>query len=296
MTLAQAGGPLLTLRSRSLEAVLAPAAGGRLAALRDHSGAHPRDIVVPMTDWPAEPRRWPKTGAYPLVPYSNRIADSRLVGFNPPVELAPHPDALPHTSHGAGHLRQWQGEQTSPTSATMTLEYAPDADWPWPFTARQTYMLGDDRLDVALSITNNSEVQFPAGLGWHPYFLWVKGCRIRHDARIRWLTTPDTRATGKRLPVSGRNPRTDFLSDWSRASLTYPDGLRLEISGSAGLGHLVTHRPPSDAYACIEPVSHVGDGFNLAERGIPGTGTIVLQPGAIFEVAASLHIVRKSVA
>ena len=37
--------------------------------------------------------------------------------------------------------------------------------------------------------------------------------------------------------------------------------------------------PPGQDYFCVEPVSHANDGFNLAARGVAGTGVRVLQPG-----------------
>ncbi len=43
--------------------------------------------------------------------------------------------------------------------------------------------------------------------------------------------------------------------------------------------HLVVYRPDNLAYLCLEPVSHVADGFNQAARGVQDTGTRWLAPG-----------------
>ncbi len=43
-------------------------------------------------------------------------------------------------------------------------------------------------------------------------------------------------------------------------------------------GHIVVHRSGAD-YACIEPVAHVANGFNLASQAVLGTGTRLLDPG-----------------
>ena len=37
--------------------------------------------------------------------------------------------------------------------------------------------------------------------------------------------------------------------------------------------------PPGQDFFCVEPVSHVNDGFNMLERGVEGTGVRVLAPG-----------------
>jgi aldose 1-epimerase len=44
-------------------------------------------------------------------------------------------------------------------------------------------------------------------------------------------------------------------------------------------GHLVIYVPPGQDFFCIEPVSHVNDGFNLLDRGVEDTGVHVLTPG-----------------
>ena len=61
--------------------------------------------------------------------------------------------------------------------------------------------------------------------------------------------------------------------------LDLPDGAHLSITCDPVFGHLVVHRPPSGAYLCVEPVSHVANGFNLAARGVAETGTRFLEPG-----------------
>jgi len=65
-----------------------------------------------------------------------------------------------------------------------------------------------------------------------------------------------------------------------RAELHWPEtGVRLEIEAEPVFGHLVIYVPPGREIFCVEPVSHVNDGFNLLERGVAGTGVRVLAPG-----------------
>jgi len=54
------------------------------------------------------------------------------------------------------------------------------------------------------------------------------------------------------------------------------------------LGHVVVHCPAGAGYLCVEPVSHVSDGFNLAAQGLRGTGIAVIEPGS--EIQASLSM------
>ena len=43
--------------------------------------------------------------------------------------------------------------------------------------------------------------------------------------------------------------------------------------------HLVVYIPPGRPYFCVEPVSMIGDGFNLMADGVADTGVRVLEPG-----------------
>ena len=51
------------------------------------------------------------------------------------------------------------------------------------------------------------------------------------------------------------------------------------FQADTALSHLVLHRPADPLYLCIEPVSHVADGFNLAARAVRGTGSVFLPQG-----------------
>ena len=74
-------------------------------------------------------------------------------------------------------------------------------------------------------------------------------------------------------------PVTRQLSDWGgQAVLRLPQG-ELTLQVSPLLAHLVLHRPAGVDWLCLEPASHVVDGFNLDALGVSGTGTRWLDPG-----------------
>jgi aldose 1-epimerase len=63
------------------------------------------------------------------------------------------------------------------------------------------------------------------------------------------------------------------------------------IEASPPLRHLVIYVPPGQDHFCIEPVSHVNDGFNLLERGTEGTDVRVLAPGETLGAAVRFRVV-----
>ena len=68
---------------------------------------------------------------------------------------------------------------------------------------------------------------------------------------------------------------------WNRVALVeWPEaGEALEISADELFGHLVVYTPPGQPFFCVEPVSMIGNGFNLMEDGVAGTGVRLLEPG-----------------
>ncbi|MCR6671333.1 aldose 1-epimerase [Devosia ginsengisoli] len=262
----------LRLAQGGLEAELAPALGGRLTMLR-HAG---RDIVVPLPMDHADPLFWGKGGGYPLVPYHNRIANAQLHFDGAAFDLLPHPDALPHSLHGPAQRRPWRLVERDAANAVLALDYAADADWPWAFEARQSFTLGDKGLTIGLTLRNTDTTPMPAGLGWHPY---LPAGRVTHDAAIHWPLRPDYLPTGKRLDGPGPQAEaTRYVEAWTMAAVAV-DEMDITLTASPEFGHLVVHG--AGQYVCLEPATHVANGFNLAAAGHDLTGTHSLAPGEV---------------
>ena len=295
----------IVLRAGAAQAVLRPDAGGRVCSLRLQApGGEAVPVLFPYEPADVDPLRWAKGGIYPLLPYSNRIAQARLRTPAGEVALAPHPDAHPHTLHGNAHGLPWQAApdpHAPDTQATMALESAPCAAWPWRYAARQHLRLEPTALHLMLEIVNRDERPMPAGLGWHPYLQHQPQARIGLTATTLWPTTDDFLATHARAlqPEEGYVPPrplragtlTDYLSGWDGAlRVDLPGGEVLSMQADAAVSHLVLHRPPDGRYLCVEPVTHVADGFNLEARGLTGTGTRWLDPGQSLRVTLRLSL------
>jgi aldose 1-epimerase len=275
-------GDQIRLRSGSLEAIVSPRIG-RLVSLQDTSSGSVDNILVPLREWPSENRRWPKAGAYPLIPYSNRISNSKLRHNGRSFDVDPHPDAWPHSLHGHAHLLPWIAEAAKQDTVTLRVVSEPSKDWPWRFAAWQTFELARDGLRVSLGIRNLGPESFPAGIGWHPYFAWAPDHTVRHDAQWWWPFDEEYLPTRERRPVGGQgdqlqNRGTAYLAEWSRVDIDRGSRAGLRLTADKVLSHLVIHHVPDSSYVCIEPVSHLADGFNLAESGLEGTGSRVVEP------------------
>ncbi len=295
---------IVQLQAGGANARLVPAAGGRISALRllAPSGVAV-DILHPYPEDFFDPIRWAKGGIYPLMPYSNRIADATLRVNREDLVLQVHPDAAPHTLHGNAHAQPWQLAASDANSATMTLDSPRDAAWPWHYRGHMRVLLEPHALSIFIEVRNTDTRAMPAGIGLHPYFPHRADARIGYHASTIWPPTADFLAGPPRpphadevyVPARGLPPGglTHYVGGWDGvATVDLPDGARLQLQADKVFGHLVVHRPDSLAYLCLEPVSHVADGFNLAARGVPHTGTRLLGPGESLVGALRLQLLE----
>lgn len=297
---------VVQLQAGEASARLLPAAGGRVSALRlRRPGGAVVDILHPYPEHFFDPVRWAKGGIYPLMPYSNRIANATVQVDGEQVALQPHPDALPHTLHGNAHLLPWQMVAHDAASALLALDCSPSAAWPWHYTASMELQLAPSELRIRIELRNADTRVMPAGIGLHPYLRHEAQALLGYRATTVWPPTPEFLAGAPRAPAAGEihwparclpaGGLTHYLGGWDGVALVeLPERAWLQIAADASFGHLVVHRPDTLAYLCLEPVSHVADGFNLAARGVQHTGARLLAPGQVLGGEVSLKLIGET--
>jgi aldose 1-epimerase len=277
---------MITLDNGILALDLIPEWGGRTARLRAlNSGT---DILFPLDASGFDPINWPRGGAYPLAPYSNRIKNGKLVFQGEHFSLPAHPDSPPHTLHGVAHTLPWEVTGASAEEITIQVTYEGE-HWPWTFHAEQSYQLNGSTMRQTMSMTNLGETSMPAGLGFHPYFCIDSSSRAAFVAREKWMVGADYLPAGERAPVRStvvlhaNDFRTrecvDYYAGWIGKAEIGSDAGIMTLSATGNLTHLIAFAPAGGRYLCLEPVSHVANGFNLAADGYAGTGARVLAPG-----------------
>lgn len=287
---------VIELRAGAARARLVPHAGGRVSTLRLAGRGAAADeaceVLFPYPEDFFDPLRWAKGGIYPLMPYSGRIAQARLRFGGREIPLPPHPDSAPHTLHGNAQGLAWELVSRGDAHAELRLDSPACAAWPWRYEAHQSMRLEADRLTIEVALRNADATPMPGGIGVHPFFCHDTANALRAQAGSVWPALPATPAEAVRAPRAEESwrdarplpagPVNLSFGGWgpeAGAELDLPGGARLRIDGDAVFAHLVLHRPDPPRYVCVEPVSHVSDGFNLAAQGVAGTGTHILAPG-----------------
>ena len=269
---------------------LAPGKGGAIAYWR-HGQSDLLRSIRPCPDGVATVREY---ASFPLIPFSNRIGRG-IFGFAGARFALPR-DARDtrHAMHGNALYAVWDLVEQSPAQARLRLCYRPGMDgvpwFPFAYEAMQIYTLTSAGLTIELSIRNDDERPFPAGLGHHLYFPRHNGAMLQFEARGYWTNGPDG------LPEAAENAGELFAAGASvgacqfdncffgwhgTAKITYPRlGDTLYLSAGPGLNHVVLFVPSGQDFFAFEPVSHSNDAINRIPPGAHGAMQ-VLAPGEV---------------
>jgi aldose 1-epimerase len=254
----------LSLRAGRLAVELAPQAGGSIARFR-HGDA---DLLRPMTEEARASGRGNEAACYPLVPFSNRIANGRLVFDGEEFKLEQNWPGVRHPMHGEGWARAWDVTRHDGQSAELAHEHDGKKGWPFRYRAQLSFRLDEAGVTANMAIENLESRAVPAGFGLHPFFVRDADSELAFRAAAMWLSDEEV------LPVErvavpaewdyARSRRVapgldNCFEDWDgRAVITWPSrGLKLELQAGSPFLHAVVYTPANRPYFCVEPVSHV---------------------------------------
>jgi aldose 1-epimerase len=284
-------GTVITLHADRARASIAPGIGGSITHFHWGDGPRRHDWLRPATAADLAARTADRLASFPLVPFSNRVRAGRFTFGGHAVALPLNVWPQPHAEHGHGWQAAWS--VVAHAANGLTLEYDHPADpWPFPYRARQEFLLTGDELRLTLSIENRGRETMPVGLGFHPYFPRTAECRLSARVDAMWATDTEVMPTAlvdadprlrheDGLPIAGTVLDNAFTGWRRQATIFWPETrARLRLDASPPLGFLVVYSPAGEDFFCAEPVSHCTDAFNLAAQGRADTGMLTLQPGA----------------
>ena len=282
---------MIRLATGDTELVLAPEAGGGIAGFRWRGRPVLRD-ALPNAVAKRDPLG---LSAFPLVPYSNRIAHGRFDWGGQRVQLPLNFPPSPHSIHGLGWHAPWAASDVTGTTARLTYVHVAGA-WPWDFVATQDFVVQPNGIDWVIAVTNHGTTPMPAGLGLHPYFPNPAGTRLvvqtagwwetdRFVMPAAYVSEPSTELTA-RLHATAADTDNVFDGFGGDATIVWPDGVSLDIVAGPAARWLVVYAPVGDTITAIEAVTHPTDALNT-----PGhPGIVTLAPGETFALGTGYRL------
>jgi aldose 1-epimerase len=286
---------ILTLSDGAAEAVIVPELGAAIASY-DLVGADARCPIFRPCRNPSGARPFDLASIL-LVPWSNRISGGGFLFAGKNHSLQPNLPGEPYPIHGNGFSSAWSVENTTPTSAELSL--MSDGPGPFRYAARVSYALNAGALTMRLSVVNHAAEPLPFGLGFHPWIVRTSETLLQAKAKSLVLERSDHLPSGKaqvsshpgwnfaeprRLPDDWIN--NAFLNWDGRALVQWPDRkLALELAADPPITVYIVYSPSREAdFFCFEPVSHGVDAHN-ASGGAEANGLAVLAPQGSLSVA-----------
>lgn len=203
-------------------------------------------------------------GSYPMVPWAGRLAGGRFQ-FRRDVVTMPANERT-HAMHGVGFLNAWDivGSGTSSLVARLDLDAV---GWPFKSWCEQRISLGPDSLHMEMSV-HGTDREFPAQVGWHPWFLPPSVLDVAFDTMFvrdtDGITTTETRP-----PIDP--PWDDCFSGAVREPRLVVNGVEVRLSSTCRYWVVYTGSPNG---VCVEPQSGIPNAFNSRpESGLDIVGT-----------------------
>lgn len=259
---------LISIQHEDTELVVAPWIGGSVASFRI-AGRH---LLRPGSTGALDRRDPRGMAAFPLFPFSGRIARGRFPHGDGHVQLEPNFPPEPHAIHGQAWQSAWRVVESTRDSLHLAYDHE-GRDWPWSYRAEQHFQVGDRGLTLVLSLTNLAARSMPAGLGWHPYFpkgdarlsadvteIWQSGDAMIPEGPVAIDESSDLRAP---RVVSSLDLDNAFSVGAGPTTIEWPNRkARVTLTANPPLRHLVVFTPPAADYFCVEPTSHAPDAVN----------------------------------
>ena len=245
---------MITLSSGNVEVVIDVEHGSRLSSMRFGD----TELLVQRNS--DDSFSW---GCYPMAPWAGRTRNGVFEHQGSSMQLPIN--SAPHAIHGLVHDAVWQVVSTSPSSATLRVEF----DQRWPFSGWVEHHISVDSASVNLQLTvhahnyNDETLSMPAQVGWHPWF--VRPVHLEAEFKTMYVRDSEGIAAAKCEPqqqdLMHRQLDDCFTDVVAAPLLNFDNGPTVRLESDCS--HWVVYNEPSHAI-CVEPQSGPPNGLNSA--------------------------------
>ena len=307
--------PTPTLQTKTHKLTLVPQLGGSVAAWQKYDAATKewKDIFRP---WDGVRMEGEHTANFPIIPWNNRIAGGGFHFNHKFHPMTPNRASVGeiYPLHGDGWLQAWDVTAQSDTEIALTLISKYHNENPYHYRGEQKFtLIGENSYSHSISVTNLGDAALPFGLGYHPWFIRSDAVAIDINLTGIWATDPAINHARTPIKMIAPPPPDYAISRINKSNDKYTnlidhiyygwDGslklstksaniaLKYHESDQANRGNYYFHvyLPTHMDVYCLEPVTHLIDGFNrdgtLPEQP-PHNGVRVLAPNQSLSITA----------
>ena len=248
---------MLFIGSGEHELFIDPLNGGRVVSWQI-AGV---DVLAPVENEPIE------GGWYLMAPWVGRLDQQKIV-----FESREYPQST--------NFKNWAIHGTLPfaecrvlahSDTEVVISHSTDKHWPIPALVTLAWEVHDWGVETRASVST-TEGNFPAAVGWHPWFrrnlllgddVVGRSAVYGFDASTQFAVDENFIVSGDTIDV-GTSPFDDsfFVAD-GKAHISWPGFRRIDIDADVQFMHLYE----SENFVCIEPETAPPNGVNLLEAG-----------------------------
>ncbi len=269
----------IILKNDVLEVGILPQIGASLSFLR-YKGVdllRPTDQGIPHLDSN-------NASMFLMIPFAGRIRGGSFVYWGITRRMAKNQIGIHDPIHGDAWKSEWQVKTHTPTHAVLTMVHDKQNGFPFPYTATVSYKLNKNKLDIQLKVDNPGLLPMPCGLGIHPFFLKEADTELKFNTKTVWAhesdpifdkpyETPEKWSFKEKKAIKKMEFDTCFGGFDGEAEISWPGKkMSVRILTDEQFGHIVLYAPKGKDFVCLEPCTNASNAFNLAARGVIGTG------------------------
>ena len=275
---------IIHLENEFIEVGIYPECGASLVYFRTKAD-NAFDIMRPASQTSIAKKDVLGMSMFPMIPYPFRIKGGEFTYWGIK-RLVPqtHPN-FTDPIHGDGWRCPWDVEKQDATSVCLTLKHNKETDKGYPFSyeAKIVYRLNENSLEVEMSLTNKGLLPMPCGLGLHPYFNKTPNVTLDFGTKNVWHHENDPIDRPYKTPSDWSFKEGKELGDMifdtcfggfdNSATITWPKfGMSVTMNTDENFSHVTLYAPFRKNFFCLEPTTMTADAFNIASKGIVGTG------------------------
>ncbi len=249
------------------------------------------------------------TSSFLMIPWSNRLREGKI-HHNGTIYQLGNIKSDGTAMHGDVRQREWTVLHADETTIRLGLDSTKqeNINFPFRFYTEVEYKLRDADFRMTIKLKNIDQRDFPAGFGFHPYFVRPDGdntpqvkipCEMHYELENALPTTGIPQALPEhldfhRLRAIDEREIDDVFTrrvGEKSAQILYPQwNIKLDYNADGLFKHFVFYTPKNKPFFAVEPVTNANDGFNLYDEGIAETGVFMLKPNQEKQATAYLHV------